>query len=121
MLTAQAPPSLAHLENCSREVLVISNCTEARGILETRPPVQVVLTDVTLPDGNWAIVLEDVVQSRLNSAVIVCTGLADTRLWCEVLQRGADDLLVEPYERKEVQRIPRGAADRDRLRFLKAA
>jgi len=37
---------LAHLENCSREVLVISNCTEARGILETRPPVQVVLTGV---------------------------------------------------------------------------
>ena len=94
---------LAHLENCSREVLVVSNCKEARGILETRPPVQVVLTDVTLPDGNWASVLEDVVQSRLNSAVIVCTGLADTRLWCEVLQRGAYDLLVEPYENEEVQ------------------
>ena len=112
---------LAHLENCTRGVLAVSSCKEARGILETRPPMQVVLTDVTLPDGNWTSVLEDVVQRRLNAAVIVCTGLADTGLWCEVLQRGAYDLLVEPYERKEVQRIVIGAADRGRLRFLKAA
>lgn len=108
-------PLLEQLEACSIGVLPASDCSEARRILERRPAVDVVLSDATLPDGDWSSVLEDLLRSRIQAELIVCARLADTSLWCEVLQRGAYDLLVEPYRKEEVQRIVETAAARNRL------
>ncbi len=114
------PVLLEQLEKSGTEVLSVCNCDQARRVLQTRP-VQVVLTDVALSDGNWWSVLEDIAQSHTNAELILCTGIAEPTLWCDALDRGAYDLLVEPYEREEVERIVKGAAARSRLRSTAAA
>jgi hypothetical protein len=52
------------LESCGIEVLPVRDCNEARRMLEAYPLVQVVVTDTTLPDGDWQRVLEIVEQGR---------------------------------------------------------
>ena len=103
------------LEECDIQVLPATDRAEARKILRAQPPVQVVLSAVQLPDGEWCNLLEDVVQSQVNAELVVCAWFADANLWCDTLQRGAYDLLVEPYYKREVQRIVEAAAARRRV------
>jgi hypothetical protein len=59
-------PLLDVLESCGIDALPACGCNEARKMLENQP-VQVVVTDTALPDGDWRRVLETVV-----------------RLWCKL-------------------------------------
>lgn len=67
---------------------------------------QVVLSEADLPDGNWKDVLEYVALSAsehyqlVPPQVIVISRLADERLWTEVLDRGAFNLLTKPFDPK---------------------
>jgi len=101
---------LERLKACGIEVLPVSDCEEARRILRERPPLQVVLTDEALPDGNWSSVLQEVWRNEVPAATIVCTRVGDPGLWLHVLARGVYDLLVAPYDNGEVRRIIEGAA-----------
>ncbi len=101
---------LGLLEVCGIAALVARDCEEARRILGAGPLVQAVLTETTLPDGDWCSVLQEVVRSRVSAAVVVCARVADERLWCDVLDRGGYDLLNEPYTLEEVQWVMEGAA-----------
>lgn len=103
-------PLLDALESCGVEVLPVCDCNETRRMLETQPPVQVVVTDTTLPDGDWRRVLEMVAQGRTNAEVIVRSRLGDPKLWLDVPEQGGYDVLVEPYQHEEVQRIVEAAA-----------
>src|SRR5438132_12700861 len=96
-------PLLDVLESCSIEVLPVCDCNEARRMLEAQPPVQVVVTDTALPDGDWR-VLEIVVQGGANIEVVVCSRLGDPNLWLDVLEQGGYDVLVEPFDHEEVRR-----------------
>ena len=108
-------PLLDVLESCGIEVLPVCDCNEARRMLEAQPPVQVVVTDTALPDGDWR-VLEIVVQGRANIEVVVCSRLDDHKLWLDVLEQGGYDVLVEPYRHEEVRRILEVAASRSYMR-----
>lgn len=98
-----------NLEQLNVRVLLASNCQEARILLQDHPPVSVVITDVSLNDGNWCDVFRFLVDQGIHASVVVSSRLADERLWSEVLWRGAYDVLVEPYEADEVRRIVEGA------------
>jgi DNA-binding NtrC family response regulator len=102
------------LESCGIEVLAVCDCIEARRLLETRPPLRVVVTDTTLPDGDWRRVLEIVERESLPKieVVVVCSCLGDPKLWLDVLEQGGYDVLVEPYQREEVRRIVEAAASK---------
>jgi DNA-binding NarL/FixJ family response regulator len=100
------------LESCGIEVVPACNCNEARRMLETQPPVQTVLTDRALPDGDWRAVLEIVAQGRAYVQVVVCSRLRDHTLLIDVLEQGAHDVLVELYQREEVRRVLEAAAAR---------
>lgn len=76
------------------------------------------LTDAVLPDGDWRRVLEIVAHTCPNIEVVVSSRLGDDKLWIEVMEQGAYDLLVEPYESKEVRRIVEAAADKRYMRSL---
>ena len=102
-------PLLQSLESLNFETLLVGNCTEARRLLQTAPPVQVVITQVSLPDGNWCDVLRFLVDSGMEASVVVTSPQADENLWSEVLWRGAYDLLIEPFETDEVRRTMEGA------------
>ena len=98
--------------DCLRTILKHSNWTihEARGCDEAaaalgRHPVAVVLCDDTLPDGNWKRLLRELEARTAAPLLIVTARDADDRLWAEVLNEGAYDLLPKPFDRKEVIRV----------------
>jgi len=92
------------LERCGIEVLSVCDCNEARRMLETQPAVQVVVTDTTLPDGDWRRVLEIVEQGRRKIEVVVCSCLGDPKL-------------LESYVLKQGGRATRGVRQ-FRISFL---
>ena len=114
-------PLLAALESCGIDVLLVCNCNEGRRMLEIRPQVQVVLTDAALPDGDWQGVLQIVAEAGVDIEVVVCSRLGDHKLWIDVLEQGAYDVLVEPFECEEVRRIVEAAADKSSMRSLPLA
>src|SRR5437899_2525659 len=65
----------------------------------------VVLTEASLPDGNWLDVLEATRESPQGTEVIVTDPQADARFWSEALNLGAYDLLTQPFYEPEVRRI----------------
>jgi DNA-binding NtrC family response regulator len=104
------------LETCGFDVLPACDCNEARRMLETQPLVQVVVTDARLHDGDWRRVFEIVERGRRKIEVVVCSCLGEPKLWLDVLEEGGYDVLVEPFEHEEVQRIVEGAAARSYMR-----
>ena len=114
-------PLLEALDCCGIDVLAVCDCNEARRMLEIQPPVQVVLTDAALPDGDWRAVLQIVAQACANIEVVVCSLLGDHKLWIEVLEQGAYDVLVEPYQHEEIRRIIEAATARSYMRSLPPA
>ncbi len=112
-LVVMAPERCRNLIRCVSavvpRVLTASTCDEAVGFLRTET-VGVVLTDLSLPDGSWFDVLNRTSDFQPEAMVVVCARLADERLWTEVLDAGGFDVLAEPYQEPEVQRILNAAA-----------
>jgi DNA-binding NtrC family response regulator len=98
--------TLAHME---ARVLAATNCREARQLLASEGPMDVVVTEVSLPDGNWCDLLLSMVKHGLDASLVVISGSDDQRLWSEVLWRGAYDMLVEPFGPEEARRALEGA------------
>jgi DNA-binding NtrC family response regulator len=101
---------LRKLETCSREVLAVFNCREARRVFECKLPVDVVFTDAFLPDGDWSDVIEAAGKNGIQAKVVVCTTLAHANLKPQVLERGGHDLLVTPSGFERVLRSLDAAA-----------
>jgi DNA-binding NtrC family response regulator len=68
-------------------------------------PAPVVLCEESLPDATWKDLLADVVSMPDNPVLIVTSHLADDVLWAEVLNLGAYDLLMKPFDTTEVFRV----------------
>ena len=109
------PPELrAGLIPCLRRfpsyLRIAATCQEAAQVLKDDPAVQVVLTDLYLPDGTWIDVLRRAAGAQSAPRVVVCPRVADEGLWAQVLEAGAFDVLVRPYREPEVFRILEAAA-----------
>lgn len=80
---------------------------------------EVIITGVSLPDGNWCDVLRSTVLDDVPTRVLVCTREADERLWSEAIWRGVYDILVEPLTVDHLERCigpgnrPGGADSQD--------
>lgn len=94
-----------HLAKMDANILTAGSCGEAARVLRDEPEVRLVLTDLVLPDGSWFDVLNRVGDVKGDATVVVCARVADEKLWTQVLEAGGFDLLVEPYQGREVQRI----------------
>jgi DNA-binding NtrC family response regulator len=64
----------------------------------------VVLSERKLADGDWKKVLEITSRMVEPAQLIVLSRDGDERLWAEVLNLGAWDVLVKPFHPKEVYR-----------------
>jgi DNA-binding NtrC family response regulator len=71
-----------------------------------------VLTEAALPDGSWLDVLHLVRDCPQSLEVVITDPHADARLWSEALNRGAYDLLAQPFYEPEVRRILYNACSR---------
>jgi len=77
---------------------------DARRALRTLPGV--VISERELPDGQrWQDLLLELQKMPCPPPLIVADRLADDRLWGEVLNLGAHDLLVKPFDAKEVVHV----------------
>ena len=102
---------LKHLGACGMAFLPIEDCKEACRVLQTNPYVEVILTGPTLPDGSWGDLVAEAARCRSRAKTVICMRTADPRLWIDVLEGGAFDVLVEPYQPEEVKRIVQAAAE----------
>ncbi len=72
----------------------------------SEPAIPVVVCNHTLPDGDWRRILTVVERAPSAPKLLVSSRLADERLWAEVLNLGAFDLLLGgPFDREEVLRV----------------
>jgi DNA-binding response OmpR family regulator len=74
----------------------------------------VVICEQSLPDGSWQDLLNDIQTIARAPKLIVCSLLADDRLWAEVLNVGGFDVLMKPFHPFEVTRVVRMAARQKR-------
>jgi DNA-binding response OmpR family regulator len=62
----------------------------------------VVICESQLPDGTWQDVLSKLGRLRCPPLLVVASRIADDRLWSEVLNLGAYNVLAKPLNRTEV-------------------
>ena len=70
-----------------------------------RAPVQVVIAESHTPKWDWQRILSDLRRLAHPPQLIVTSHFADDYLWAEVLNVGGYDVLPQPFEREEVERV----------------
>ena len=70
-----------------------------------RHSIAVVIAENDLPGCNWKTVLADLHLLACPPQLIVASPHADDHLWAEALNVGAFDVLAQPLDREEVQRV----------------
>ena len=95
----------ALLESVDAEVLPARTCREARLKLQGSRSIAIVITDTTLPDGNWCNLFHCVSAAHTGSRFIVCSEVVDEHLKAEATWRGVFDLLPEPCDKEEAKRV----------------
>jgi DNA-binding NtrC family response regulator len=99
------------LHDLPLDVSQVATLQQARTKL-LREEYDVILTEAELPDGGWLDVLHLTREAPQALEVIVTDPQADARLWSEVLNLGAYDLLAQPFYEPEVRRILYNACSR---------
>ena len=80
------------------EYRTVHTLRTATYLLRKDDDARIVITGVTLSDGNWCDVLRLTVDRGLRTKLLVCCLEADERLWSEVIWRGGTDVLQEPFD-----------------------
>ena len=70
-----------------------------------RNAVHVVIADSGMAQRNWTEILEAVCLLKPTPLLIVTSRTADDHLWAEVLNMGGFDVLAQPFDRVEVERV----------------
>lgn len=81
-----------------------SSVREAAEWLRLRS-ARVVICDEQLADGHWQELWDLLRWTPAPPVFIVSASWADDRLWAEVLNLGAYDVLAKPYRKDEVDRV----------------
>ncbi|MDR1545284.1 MAG: sigma 54-interacting transcriptional regulator [Deltaproteobacteria bacterium] len=92
------------LEAQGWEVLEAGGGREAFDIFLGRPELALVLTDVTMPDGDGLELLTWVKAERPEVPVVLLTAHNDVKLAVEAMQKGAFDYLTKPYRNDDLIR-----------------
>jgi DNA-binding NtrC family response regulator len=98
------------LENICAEIKTARTCQEALKEIKRPEPPHLLFTDVMLPDGTWEDLLSEVTKTSAPVGVIVAARLVNIPLYLDVLDRGAIDFMVAPFNRAEVAWVVERAA-----------
>ena len=119
LLVVLSPERREHLlrllDNGRFQIECVSDVGVAEEILGGAACFDLVLLDAELCNGIWQSLLETGRHHGTLLSAVVCSPAADHHLWADVLQSGAYDLLVEPFEYNEVGRILDGALNSRKL------
>ncbi len=92
------------------QVLSAKNLAEARKLLATEP-IELLVTDVNLPDGDGTTLLATLRQKQPHASAIVITGAPSVDRAIMALRDGALDFLPKPFTAKILQeRVTRALA-----------
>ena len=80
-----------------------TTCQNARRALNSRPAFDVVVTHLTLRDGNWWSVYQDLTVLDSSAEIIVVMPRKEAKV-SEILAHGVYAVLGQPLEREEVLR-----------------
>ncbi len=108
------------IEGCGVGLMVACGLGEARALLSTRP-VDLIFTDVKLPDGDWRDVMAYRTEADLRSEVILCVKRLQSALCAEAFTMGVWDVVAESCSRDELRRTIESAASRTYMRSLGSA
>ncbi|HVL00018.1 MAG TPA: response regulator transcription factor [Dongiaceae bacterium] len=89
-----------YLEEDGYEVLLANNFASALSVIAAEP-VNVVLLDLVLPDGDGLNLISKL-KAGSNAAIIVLSGKDNTLEKIVCLEMGADDYLTKPFEMREL-------------------
>jgi DNA-binding NtrC family response regulator len=79
-------------------------------IRRSQRAIAVVICEQRLPDGDWKLMLAELDKAAVRPSFVVSSRLADERLWAELLNLGAFDLLLgAPFYAEEVLRVTESA------------
>jgi DNA-binding NtrC family response regulator len=101
--------SLESIISHSTWMLLKANRLPAALALFQKHDISVVLCERDLRPGSWIDLLEGIRDLPHPPSLIVTSGMADERLWAEVLNRGAWDVLAKPFDHMEVVRSVKSA------------
>lgn len=100
------------LEQDGYPVASAATLAEAREVLATRD-VLVVITDITMPDGDSGLDLLDEVREQYDDLdVLIMTGNSDLTSAVEALKRGAYDYLRKPFPFEALRAAVKRAVER---------
>jgi diguanylate cyclase (GGDEF)-like protein len=97
------------------EVLTAKGGSEALHLLE-REHVDVVLTDLVMPEMSGAELVEHIKKGWPEQDVIVVTSIGDVQTAVDAMRRGATDYLLKPVDRVLLVGAIEGVLQRRRLR-----
>ena len=86
-----------------------------------RNPVHVVIAEKEVKKWNWRRMLSDLRRLAHPPQLIVTSRTADDYLWAEVLNLGGYDVLPQPFDRDEVERVVASARRHFEGRRMRAA
>jgi DNA-binding NtrC family response regulator len=96
------------LAGCGLHPILCSTSAEARAILASKP-ISLVFCQESLPDGGFLEVLRAADSSRRKVPIVVCSRLVNADLYLRVMEMGAYDFVVSPYQKADVAWIVEGA------------
>lgn len=97
------------------DVLQAENGLEALNLLAGNP-VDVVLTDVMMPEMNGLELLEAVREKEPNQIVVVMTSFAEKEIVLKALKGGADDFIEKPIDMVMARSTVERAMEKKKLR-----
>jgi two-component system response regulator PilR (NtrC family) len=97
------------------EVMVAESRAAAARVF-AQGPVDMVVTDVKLPDGDGIEILRHVKAASPQTVVVVMTAFGSTETAVAALKLGAHDYLVKPFDVEELKIVVRGALESQQLK-----
>jgi DNA-binding NtrC family response regulator len=97
ILLAMLPPQSRQIENALRGFAIdsigVKDLAGVRSALAAQPRPRVVLTQISLGDGNWRDVMGEVSRVDETIPVIIYTRAPATELWMDALDSGIYDVI----------------------------
>jgi two-component system NtrC family response regulator len=92
------------LESKGYNVVEAGSGREALDLFRERPEMDLVMTDITMPDGDGMELLTKIKSERSEVPVVMLTAHNDTKLAVDAIKKGAFDYLTKPYHNEELLR-----------------
>jgi two-component system response regulator PilR (NtrC family) len=96
------------------DVLLTESRAQAAAVL-ARGAVEMVITDVKLPDGDGIEILRHVKAAAPETVVVVMTAFGSTQTAVAALKLGAHDYLIKPFDVEELKVVVRNALEKQQL------